>query len=220
MNGSRVNRLGRGAAGAAIVIGLLLAACAPAGREALPPAATPSAQPTSDPTETGEPKDPETSGPPPATTPVPPPTTDDGGIRNRVERKSTKARQPVALNKTAEVEDGVTVRIEQTEAIDAEATLPGEIAGPAVVFDLVAENQTKEPIDLVAVVVECADATGAPCGRISSDPAKPFTGTLEPGGTAEGRYVFVLPKKQRKNVTLTVTLTGDRPAVTFKGRIR
>lgn len=209
------NRVIRGAAVAAVAIGCLLSACAPSGREALPPAATsgPSAGPTNG--ATSGPKDPQK----PATTPVPPPSTDGGGIRNRVGPKTVATRPPVAFDRTAEVDQDLTVRIEKTERIEAKAMLPGEIAGPAVVFDLVAENQTKEPIDLVAVVVECTDAKGAPCGRISSDPASPFEGVLEPGESASGRYVFVIDEKQRKKVSLFVTLTGDRAVVQFKGRI-
>lgn len=160
-----------------------------------------------------------TSAPPPATTPVPPPSTDGGGIRKRVDPKPVTSRPPVALDRTARVEDDLTVRIEKTRAIDAEAKLPGEIAGPGVVFELVAENRTGQPVDLGAVVVECTDASGAPCGRISTEPADPFTGTLEPGDTARGSYVFVIDKAERKNVTVIVTLTGDRPVVRFEGPV-
>ena len=85
--------------------------------------------------------------------------------------------------------------------------------------DVIADNKTSAPVDLSAVVVECTDAAKAPCNRISSDPAKPFTGTVPAGGTATGRYVFVIPKNLRGSVSLVVTLTGDRPVVVFKGKV-
>jgi hypothetical protein len=147
------------------------------------------------------------------------PQPSDGGVKTRVAPKKVVTREPVPVDRTAEVERDLTVRIERTEAIEAKATLPGEIAGPAVVVDLVADNKTSAPVDLSAVVVECIDAAKAPCNRISSDPAKPFSGTVPAGATATGRYVFVIPKDQRKSVSLVVTLTGDRPVVVFRGQV-
>lgn len=186
------------AAVGALVVGVGLSGCATTGREALPPAATPSARP-------------------PVQKPVPPPSKGSGDIRDKVKEKSVTSRKPVSLNKSAQVADGITVRIERTKSIKAKATLPGEVAGPAIRFDLVIENETTKPIDLVAVVVECTDETGAPVNRISSDPAEPFEGVLEPGQSAKGRYVFVIDEKQRDKISLAVTVTGDLPAVRFEG---
>ncbi|GAB3744958.1 hypothetical protein [Microlunatus parietis] len=187
------------AAAGALVVGVGLSGCATPGREALPPAATPSA------------------ARPPVEKPVPPPSQGSGDIRDKVKEKSITARKPVPLNKSAQVADGITVRIERTKSIKAKATLPGEVAGPGVRFDLVIENDTSKPIDLVAVVVECTDETGAPVNRISSDPAEPFEGVLEPGRSAKGRYVFVIDEKQRDKISLAVTVTGDLPVVRFEG---
>lgn len=187
------------AAGVLLTGGALLTGCSQAGREALPPAATPSA------------------GRPPVEKPVPPPSKGSGDIREKVKQKSITARKPVSLNKTAQVTDGITVRIERTKSIKAKATLPGEVAGPGVQFDLVIDNKTSKPVDLVAVVVECTDEAGAPVNRISSDPAQPFEGVLEPGESAKGRYVFVIDEKQRDKISLAVTVTGDLPVVRFEG---
>ena len=233
---------------AAVVAACLLAGCAP-GEQAGPPAGTPvpgatgpsAAVPTGSPTaptssgpataspgspapsapatEPGASSPPPSEAPPtaPATTAVPQPS--DGGVKTRVAPKKVVTRKPVPVDSTAEVDNDLTVRIVRTEAIDAKATLPGEIAGPAVVVDVVADNKTSAPVDLSAVVVECTDAANAPCNRISSDPAKPFTGSVAAGATATGRYVFVIPKDQRKSVSFVVTLTGDRPVVVFRGKV-
>ncbi len=178
--------------------------------------------PAADPTQSAPPTGPGTppdEDPPkdPATTPVPQPS--EGGVKTRVAPKKVVTKAPVPVNVPAEVDQDLTVRIERTEAIEAKATLPGEIAGPAVVFDLVADNKTAAPVDLSAVVVECTDAAKAPCNRISSEPAAPFTGTVPAGASATGRYVFVIPKDQRGSVSLVVTLTGDRPVVVFQGKV-
>lgn len=233
-------------AGAAVAA-CLLAGCGD-GQQAQPPAGTPpvgttapaptsapeqpvptgsgsaspksSKSPNSPATKPGESGDPAPRSEPPtapATTPVPQPS--DGGIKTRVAPKKVVTRPPVPVDEPAEVERDLTVRIERTEAIEAKAILPGEIAGPAVVIELVADNKTSAPVDLSTVVVECTDASKAPCNRISSDPAAPFTGSVAAGATATGRYVFVIPKDQRGTVSLVVTLTGDRPVVVFRGKV-
>lgn len=210
-------------AGAAVAA-CLLAGCGD-GQQAQAPAGTPPVGTTA-PAPTSAPEQPVPTGSgsasprspnSPATTPVPQPS--DGGIKTRVAPKKVVTRPAVPVNRPAEVERDLTVRIERTEAIEAKAILPGEVAGPAVVIDLVADNKTSAPVDLSTVVVECTDASGAPCNRISSDPAAPFAGSVAAGATATGRYVFVIPKDQRGSVSLVVTLTGDRPVVVFRGKV-
>ena len=49
---------------------------------------------------------------------------------------------------------------------------------------------------------------------------KPFGGEVEPGGTAQGRYVFAVPAAERDRVQITASYIGEAPDVVFTGSAR
>ncbi|MGY1693093.1 hypothetical protein [Geodermatophilus sp. SYSU D01105] len=159
------------------------------------------------------------AAPPPATSPEQPaqgtpeqaPTTGDSS-------QLPPALPAVAFDQEASGEDGVRAQVVSLDAIDGTAQGPGNIAGPALRATVRLVNETSEPLalDLVAVnLTHGADGTPAPPLQDAS--RAPFTGTLAPGDSAEGVYVFTVPEGARDVVTLTVGYRADAPFLVFTG---
>ncbi|ADG73798.1 conserved hypothetical protein [Cellulomonas flavigena DSM 20109] len=124
---------------------------------------------------------------------------------------------PVDIADEADFGTGVTAEITQVEAIEGEGRGLGERSGPALVFELEVTNGSSGPVDMGTVTVNLADATGAPAAPLSGPPAAPFSRSVEPGGTAVGTYVFLVPPAARDQVTLEVAYTTEAPVVVFAG---
>ena len=151
---------------------------------------------------------------PPSTGPAP----STGNIDQTVASETPRSLATVALNETASFGNDVTLKIDKVESIDAVAKVPGEISGPAVVFDITMTNGASSAIGLDSVAVTATTAGDKPVSELSTDPAAPFRGVLEPGASSTGKYVFLIPKSERGKVEVTVqyaapvgivTLTGD-----------
>ena len=151
---------------------------------------------------------------PPSTGPAP----STGNIDQTVAPETPRTLATVALDETASFGNDVTLKIDKIESIDAEAKVPGEISGPAVVLDISVTNGTSSAIGLDSVAVTATAADGEPVSELSTDPAAPFSGVLEPSETGSAKYVFLIPEEERDNVVVTVqyaapvgivTLTGD-----------
>lgn len=195
------------------------------------------AVPTSgqDPAEAGEtgPADPPVTGiptpPAPAdpagapATPVPVSTAGPiepaGNIDQIVPEAPVTTAPAVALTDTADFGGRVTARISQVSAIQANATLPGEVAGPAVAVTVEVANGSAAAIGLDTVTVTAQDAAGNPATSISADPAAALTGSLDPGATASGTYVFTVPTDQRNPITVTVNYSTGAPTLVFSGAV-
>lgn len=125
--------------------------------------------------------------------------------------------EPVDIAAEADFGTGVTAEITAVEAIEAEGRGLGERSGPALAFSLEVTNGSGEPVDMDTVTVNLADAKGAPAPPLSGPPAAPFARTVEPGATAVGTYVFLVPPDSRDQVTLEVSYSTDASVVVFAG---
>ncbi len=105
------------------------------------------------------------------------------------------------------------------ERVDAEARLPGEVAGPAVAVTVRITNTGSTPIDLGAVTVNVLDADGQASAPLTSAPAAPLEGELQPGDDAEGVYLFEFGADRAEPVTIEVSPTVDSPIAVFVGPI-
>lgn len=155
--------------------------------------------------------------PPPATTPVPPST--PGDVNSTVPSRPEASKSPVAIDKPSETGTGVTVRLVDLKATNAKASLPGEVAGPAVAITVDVTNTGDKAVDLNTVVVTLADADDAPGSEMTSPPAKPLRGSVAPAKSTRGVYVFTVPRDKRNPVTVSVTV-GSAPVLVFKGNAR
>ncbi|MDT0156341.1 DUF4352 domain-containing protein [Microbacterium sp. ARD32] len=110
----------------------------------------------------------------------------------------------VTLKEPAELGGGVQARIDKVSPLDVKAETPGEIAGAAVAVSLTIDNDSDKAIDVSSAMVSLTGADGVLGQPTTSDPYRPFQGTVRAGGTADAVYVFLLPEKARSAFVVSV----------------
>jgi hypothetical protein len=129
----------------------------------------------------------------------------------------TPESPPVGLDESPSVVDGVTVRVKSLDGVDGEATLPGEVSGPAVRAELEVYNASTVPVDLATVVVNLAYGTGRTPANTFSTGTSSFPASVAAGDTATGVYVFAVPADAQDDLRLTFDYAVDVPVVVFEG---
>ncbi|MCH1882708.1 hypothetical protein [Agrococcus sp. ARC_14] len=209
------------AAALLIVVGIVWAAVA-AGGGATPTAPTdsasaaPSVDPSADPSATSAPPATPAATPPPAATTAAPPASD---------APIAPEAEPVAPTEVAEqeVSDGETVRVElaQIEQVDGQAIAPGEIAGPAVRLTIEVSNATSEPLNAGLIVVNAYFGDARRPGNSLMQPGgSPFGGSIAPGESAAGVYLFEAGDAELADVLVGVDVVPGQPTFTFRGDLR
>jgi hypothetical protein len=123
-----------------------------------------------------------------------------------------------SLGEEAKVGKGVSTRVAGVEAIDVKAETPGEVSGPAIAVAVVVQNQGTTPIDVSSAVVNVVASDGElGIGTTAGSPS-PLTGTVAPGESAQGRYVFMLNVAGGREVTVSVNYGAGEPVAVFKGK--
>jgi hypothetical protein len=180
------------------------------------PSTAPSSTPSSTPSDVPPAEVPATPAPGPGDVPVvaaPVPAGETGAAD-----VFPVALPAVALDTPAAGGDGVRAEVVSLEAIDGSGTGAGNIAGPALRVTVRLTGGTADPValDLVGVTLtHGADQT--PASPLDDPSADPFGGSLEPGATAEGTYVFSVPEGDRDLVTLSVGYRADAASLVFSG---
>lgn len=121
-------------------------------------------------------------------------------------------KPPVPPRTPADLGSGVVITLVSAETRDVGASLPGETAGPAVISTLEIRNGTNQPFDLSSIAVTASYGDGTPAIVNRSDPAKDFSGTLAPGATARGVFIFRVSEKEADSLVLEVQ-SGALPNV-------
>lgn len=152
-----------------------------------------------------------------ATTPVPAPG--GGNVYQIVPTGTVSTRPAVPFSSGAAYGNGVTVAVMSVKKATTTAELPGEIAGPGVQLTLGFRNGSSAAIDLRNVVVDLQDASGVSATAMTASPAKPVSGSLAPGATASGTYLYTLGKNFPGPVHLSVSYSAQAPVVLFSGLI-
>lgn len=142
-----------------------------------------------------------------------------GNIDQIVPEVPVTTAPAVGLTDPADFGGQVTARIAQVSAVQATATLPGEVSGPAVAVTVEITNSSAESIGLDSVTVTLTDAAGNPASSIAADPSAPLAGVLGAGAARSGTYVFTVPADQRDPVTVTVTYSSGAPTLAFTGQV-
>ncbi|WP_209561685.1 hypothetical protein [Frigoribacterium sp. PvP032] len=129
----------------------------------------------------------------------------------------TPEAPPVAFDESPTVLTGVTARVKSVTAVDGDATLPGEVAGPAVLAELELTNDSGTAIDLSTTVVNLAyGADRIPANTFSTGTSS-FVGSLDTGSSATASYVFAVPTDEQDVLRLTLDYAVDVPVVVFEG---
>jgi hypothetical protein len=111
---------------------------------------------------------------------------------------------PVGTGTSAELSKGVTVRVVSSRPFNATAHNPDDIAGPAVAVTLQIDNGSSAAVDLSQLSVSATYGNGVPADENTSSPSKLLSGSLSPGATQQGTYVFLVPTNQTGNVIVSV----------------
>lgn len=158
-----------------------------------------------------------TSEPGSASEPGADPTDGAGAPATPGDAPVDREQPPVALDASPVLVDDVTLRVESLTSVDAEAALPGEVAGPGVSVTVIVDNAGDEPLDLSTTVVNVYSGAELAPGNAVSTGTSPFPGQVEAGSSATGTYVFTVPAEERDAVRVTVDAAVDLPTIVFEG---
>lgn len=148
------------------------------------------------------------------TEPVPPPS--KGNTKETVPSGTQASKKPVGLDESSNSGD-VVVKVTDVKTVKAKAQIPGEVSGPGLLISVSVKNNSEKALDLGAVLVTVYDSSDAPAGEMTMAPNKPMKGSLKPGATAKGAYLFTIPKKRRSPIVVNVTLPTGSPVAVFRG---
>lgn len=115
--------------------------------------------------------------------------------------------------------DGLSVRIDKVEAIDAKAQGPGEVSGPAVAVTVTIRNTTAKDFDLGLFAINLEDSKGLPGAGMVGPPASWLSKSVAAGAKATGVYVFSVPAKNRQPIRVSVSANPGLPTVVFEGNV-
>lgn len=152
---------------------------------------------------------------PAPTTPVP--AAEGGDINQTVAAVPVTTASPVELAAAADFGTGVNAEVVSIDRITTTAQGPGEIAGPGLAVHIKLTNNSSAAVSLANVAVNLTDGAQTPALPITSSPAAPLTGSVDPGATAEGVYVFTLPTDYSDPASITVSYSAQAPTLVFTG---
>lgn len=145
------------------------------------------------------------------------PAPSDGNIEEKVKQRKQGSVKRVQLDSEASLPDGVHLKVTKVKAFTAKAETPGEITGPALAVSIRLKNTTKKPTDVDSAIITVTKADGAPAQPTTSDPYAPFSGKILAGDAGTGTYVFLIPKKDRKELAITVEYRAGQSIAEFVG---
>lgn len=126
--------------------------------------------------------------------------------------------EPVPVDESVETDRGVRLELVKRESVRGKARFAGEISGPAIRVTLRITNGSRKPMDLGYVVVNAYSGNArTPAPPIAAPGGTPMTGTLQPGRSATGVYLFSVGTKRRMDMTIGVDHTPGQPTAVFRG---
>lgn len=133
---------------------------------------------------------------------------------------STPLPRPVEVNigQSAELTDTVTAQIESIERMQAVGRGPGEVSGPALRVTFNVTNKGTEPFELNTTIVTLETEEGTPASPVDSDPsAEPLIGSLAPGKSMTGVYLFLAPGVTDELIRIDFSTSIEEPVLVFRG---
>jgi hypothetical protein len=126
----------------------------------------------------------------------------------------------VPLDAPAAVGNGIVATLPSIEAVQGEASGPGNVNGPALRVTVRITNGTDQDVSLAGVATNLyhgADRT--PASPLDDASQQPLAGTVAAGETADGVYVFSVPADDRAAVTVEVGYQAGAPLLLFTGPV-
>lgn len=115
---------------------------------------------------------------------------------------------------------GISVKLTKFESVTGEVVGPGDVAAAAVRVTVDITNTGSEPLDLDLVVMNAyMGEQRDPAETYEKPGGQPVNGSLEPGKTATGVYLFRIPEDRRGDVTFVVDYHAGQPAITWRGQV-
>ncbi|MCU1584110.1 MAG: hypothetical protein JWM49_666 [Microbacteriaceae bacterium] len=127
---------------------------------------------------------------------------------------------PVALDKPAQIEPGLSAAITKFEAVDGKALTPGEVSAPSVRTTVTIRNASSESVPLTtAVVTAYYGPDQTPALELTSPGGAPFPTKVAAGQSATAVYLFSIPVDQRDRVRIVVDYSVKVSPVVFEGAV-
>jgi hypothetical protein len=121
------------------------------------------------------------------------------------------------LRSAAPISGSLTAAIVSMKAVEASATQPGQVGGPAVRFTVRLTNTGTSPIDLSSTVLNVYSGVDEePAYQLDSDGVV-FPASVPAGRSVTGSAVFTIPTADRAHVQVTVDTSTSAPVVAFSG---
>ena len=128
--------------------------------------------------------------------------------------------QPTAtapLQSAAPITSALTAKIVEMKAVQAKATQPGQVGGPAVRFTIRLTNTGGKAVDLSSTVVNVYSGVDQePAYQLDSD-GLVFPASVAKRSSVTGTVVFTIPVSDRGQVRVTVDTSATSTVVAFSG---
>ncbi len=152
-----------------------------------------------------------------ATETIPAPS--GGTIDQQIASPSPVPTVDATIGKTAKVDGGVTIHLASATATKVTAKTPGEVTGSAVIVTVVVTNKGTSTASIDSAYLDLVASDGTLGIGTTAGNGKPLQGTLAPGASATGSYVFMLSTPRGRDVTITVSHAAGAPVAQFEGTI-
>lgn len=114
--------------------------------------------------------------------------------------------------------EAVTVALSDLEAVEGEASAPGEIAGPSLRFTVTFTNEGDSAYSLVGAVTNVYYGDEQiPAIALAEPGGSDFPSEVAAGESAAGTFIYNVPADERDQVRITVDYDAAEPALVFEG---
>jgi hypothetical protein len=136
--------------------------------------------------------------------------------------KTTEPRptaSPIGLDESAEPAEGVRVRLAKITAIKGTASVPGEVAGPALQVMVDVDNLSTHDALTDTMIVNVYYGAKRMPANILVTPRRDLPISIAPGKSATGIYAFSVPEGARDQIVVEVDLSLALPVIIFEGAV-
>lgn len=126
---------------------------------------------------------------------------------------------PVGLDQPAQPAEGVRVSLASIVAISGQASVPGEVEGPALQITVDVANLSDSEALTDTMIVNVYYGPERTPANILVRPRQDLPLQIPAGETAKGVYAFSVPEAARGQVVVEVDLSVDLPVVLFEGAV-